>query len=379
MEKNDSTLEKNAESVEVKQVVKKSYINDENVVNKQYPICIASFPRSGNTMMRTIYENTTSTYTGDDMIIKYDDQSDLQLRYYDLGLHDNVKNTFLIKTHFPDFTFKPNEFKSQGAVLLVRNPFDAFDSYFEMTRTDSHHKKLSDEARKEPKNLKIFENFVNWLTPQYNEFHQFWIENLVKVPIKVLKYEWFTNNKEVGTREVFEFLFKFNADKAYFGNLTKEEILEKLEKDNIAHSTSYKPGTNASHNNSLEKGRYSQELLDKIVDVNYDVLNFFDFIDEYKKLHYEDLKLAILKKEKSLLESKKEPKSWGFKFDEIKEIQENLFKKFGEVENPLLRDHLVINDKLNDKIVNNYDECINFFDFDFEEFERKFGKVNIKS
>lgn len=364
-------MEKNSDlKTDTQQILKKTYINDDNVDNKQYPLCVASFPRSGNTMLRTILENTTGNYTGDDMIIKYDDESELQLRFFDLGVHNTVKNTFLIKTHFPNFSFPPNEFKSQGAVFIIRNPFDAFDSYFEMVQNDSHRAKLSEEVRKEQKTIEAFQKFIEWLIPQYHVFHEYWINGLKKIPVKIFKYEWFTNNKESATNEIFEFLFKFKADKVYLGGKSNEEIKEIIFKANVANSTSYKPGTSASHYISLEKNRFSQEQLDKIIDINYDVLSFFGYIEEFKQLKFENLKLAIEKKEKKIIESGKRV-DWGYKFDELEVMREKLLEKHQYVTDPLQRDYLMINDKSNDSIIDNYQDCIKFFNFDIQEFERK--------
>jgi hypothetical protein len=363
----EKTTDNNVDSV-----LKKFYISEESILNKQYPLCVASFPRSGNTMIRTIYENTTLTYTGDDMIVKYDDQSETQLNFYDLGTHNTIKNTFLIKTHYPNFAFKPNEFKAQGAIFLIRNPFDAFDSFFEMTRTDSHCKKLSDDARKDPKVESKFQEFINWIMHQYSEYHEYWIENFLKVPVKIIKYEWFINNKEQGTKEIFDYLFKFKADKNYFGNLSEEEILEKLKSSNTVHSISYKPG-NASNYTCLKKGRFNQELLDKIIDLNYEVLHFFGYIEEFKKQNFEDLNSAILKKEKTMQENNIKTKDWGYKFEDYNQISDKLFENFSKVDNPLSRNYLVINDKSNEKEINNYEEHVKFFDIDFEEWEKKFG------
>lgn len=278
----------------------KKYILDESIKNKQLPICIVSFPRSGNTMIRTIYENITQTYTGDDMIIKYDNDGDINLGSYGLGKNNSINNVFLIKTHYPNFSFPLNEFKCQGAILIVRNPFDVFDSYFEMAMTDTHHLKLSEEERNREEVQLNFTKFMKWVIPQYKFFCEFWMNQLDKIPIKVFKYEEFANNKESKTQEMFEFLFKFQADKLYYGDLCKDDIMEKIKNSEVTHSISYKPKNNANHYQSLEKKRFNQKMLDEIIDVNYDVLSFFGYIKEFKRLSYEDLKSAVNKKEKSI-------------------------------------------------------------------------------
>lgn len=320
----------------------KKFINDDKVQNKQLPICIASFPRSGNTMIRTIYENVTLTYTGDDMIVM-EDENEIQVNLcrYGIGVHNNIKNVFLIKTHFPNFTFPLNEFKSQGAILIVRNPFDTIDSFFELAVTDTHDVKLPEEERSREECKLKFKKFIKWVTPQYNDFHQYWINNLSNFPVKVFKYEDFTNNKELRTQELFEFLFKFKADKAYFGDLSEEEIKEKTKLTELVNSNSYKPGTGAKHYISLEKNRYDQEDLDEIIDLNYNVLSYFGYIEEFKSLNYENLKLAIKKKE-SIIELNSKTK-------DISKVNESSGKN--------ILSYLTINDK-SANFYNNYDDIV---------------------
>lgn len=51
----------------------------------------------------------------------------------------------LVKTHWPE---RPGwrAFEAHRAILLVRNPFDAIESYFNMTLTNTHHLTLKEEV-----------------------------------------------------------------------------------------------------------------------------------------------------------------------------------------------------------------------------------------
>ncbi|CAN0472101.1 unnamed protein product, partial [Hapterophycus canaliculatus] len=46
----------------------------------------------------------------------------------------------VVKTHYPERSgFRP--FECSKAILLVRNPFDAIDSYFNMALTNTHDRR----------------------------------------------------------------------------------------------------------------------------------------------------------------------------------------------------------------------------------------------
>lgn len=278
--------------------IKKNFINTNSVKEKQYLISIASFPRSGNTMIRNIYESITKSYTGDDMIT-----TGHLSTFYGLGLVNNTKNVFLCKTHYPFMNFRPNEFKTQGAIFIVRNPFDAFDSFFEFSQTDSHTKKLSESRRQDEKVIEAFEKFVNYLTVHYKKFHEYWINNVFnKIPVKIIKYENFTTDKNKQTEQLFEFLSKFNVDKSYFNDLSYDEISKILteQQESINTKYAYKPRADGKNYQSLLFKRYKQEQLDYIISELWDILLFFGYISDFKDLENENINSAIEKKEDSL-------------------------------------------------------------------------------
>lgn len=46
----------------------------------------------------------------------------------------------VVKTHYPErLGFRP--FEAERVILLVRNPFDAIDSYFNMALTNTHDRR----------------------------------------------------------------------------------------------------------------------------------------------------------------------------------------------------------------------------------------------
>jgi len=82
---------------------------------------LATYPRSGNSYTRWMVESlsdiqTSSIYCDPDLEVKLKGECDTEI-------------TYLIKTHFPHVKqIKPRG--CQRALVLVRNPFDTFLSYF---------------------------------------------------------------------------------------------------------------------------------------------------------------------------------------------------------------------------------------------------------
>lgn len=91
----------------------------------------------------------------------------------------------VVKTHWPERRgWRP--VPAHRAVLLVRNPFDAIDSYFNMCLTNTHHLSLTEEVY-----TKFFETWQAMLRSEarlWRAFHQWWLHQS-GVPIFVVRYE----------------------------------------------------------------------------------------------------------------------------------------------------------------------------------------------
>ena len=107
---------------------------------------LASYPRSGNTLLRTLLERTTGIITGSDT------RPDRTLSKALSTIHSLVGEgitshlkTPVIKTHFPErrgFMM----YNASRIILLVRNPYDAIDSYWNMCCTNTHTESVSEEV-----------------------------------------------------------------------------------------------------------------------------------------------------------------------------------------------------------------------------------------
>ena len=67
---------------------------------EQMSVCYATYPRSGNTLMRKYFENVTGTVTGSDMILKHSPNVALQFCGFKAeGITD--ERCWIKKSHFP--------------------------------------------------------------------------------------------------------------------------------------------------------------------------------------------------------------------------------------------------------------------------------------
>ncbi|OWZ21986.1 hypothetical protein PHMEG_0003383 [Phytophthora megakarya] len=164
-------------------------------------VAIVSYPRCGNSLMRGLLEKVTGVYTGCDT--RPDRSLSKELQQYGMkgeGVVD--ESVWFVKTHFPE-RVGYKAFPVKKAILVVRNPWDAIDSYFNMTLTNTHNKSLHESQ---------YERFAErWDGLLRNEidvwmkFHRYWTTK-VDIPIIVVRYEDLMMHREETLRRVFLFL-----------------------------------------------------------------------------------------------------------------------------------------------------------------------------
>lgn len=107
---------------------------------EQEAVIMASFPRSGNTLLRAYLEKIMGIATGSDCDISRKLNHDLMVMgLAGEGLVD--KQVLVIKTHYPE-RFSKTKFNAHRVILLVRNPLDCITSFFNMMCTNSHNKSV---------------------------------------------------------------------------------------------------------------------------------------------------------------------------------------------------------------------------------------------
>lgn len=155
---------------------------------------LASFPRSGNTWVRTLVEKATGYSTSS--------------LYCDKHLRKTFKSEcnrqtkFLVKTHYPvnfiSHTPDPQKHfhRFHRVVHLVRNPFDAIVSYHNFRGSFNHTLKLHTFSI-EPSNL-------DWYIRKYLSHFLYWSN----VPLRTLfiRYEDLRMNSARTLRDIVDFL-----------------------------------------------------------------------------------------------------------------------------------------------------------------------------
>jgi hypothetical protein len=107
-------------------------------------ILLSSYPRSGNSFLRKLIESYTGIISGSDSSPNRPLSSALlKCGFAGEGIVD--KSVWVIKTHFPERNGYVS-FPVVKVVLIVRNPFDAIESYFHLGMTNTHNKNLTNEA-----------------------------------------------------------------------------------------------------------------------------------------------------------------------------------------------------------------------------------------
>jgi hypothetical protein len=119
-------------------------------------VILASYPRSGNTLIRSYIEKITKICTGSDH------NTDLKLNkdLFELGMTGEGiidDRVWVVKTHYPE-RLGHSPLKVNKCVLLVRSPIDSIWSFFNMMCTQSHNKSIPED--KLPELQDIWQEFV---------------------------------------------------------------------------------------------------------------------------------------------------------------------------------------------------------------------------
>lgn len=149
----------------------------------QDTVVIASYPRSGNTMLRAYLEKVTGLVSGSDCdITKKLNQCLMNMGLAGEGLVD--KRVWTIKTHYPE-RYGKTRFGAERCVLLVRSPLDCFTSLFNMVCSGSHDMSIADNDFE--KFHTHWGEFIQQEITVWKDFHDFWLK--AKIPVHIIRYE----------------------------------------------------------------------------------------------------------------------------------------------------------------------------------------------
>jgi hypothetical protein len=243
---------------------------------------LSSYPRSGNTLLRTLLERITGIVTGSDTRPDRTLSKSLSLDHDLVG--EGVTNqslTPIIKTHFPERRGYMT-YNAERIILLVRNPFDAIDSYWNMCTTNTHTESVTDEIY--TKYAEKFRNLANYEFGTWLRFHTHWLtttstqfsppEHLGQ-PVLIVRFEDLIQHMEETMQDILKFitgvsytdeLHDFWKYRIRIGLGLPNQSTDKKALD-TANLGSYKPRTLGRQNTScigksLKKKRYGEEDLE---------------------------------------------------------------------------------------------------------------------
>src|SRR5690242_8678833 len=100
-------------------------------------------------------------------------------------------------------------FEFDRIILVVRNPFDALESMFNLYLTNSHNKSIeNDEYRRLAQE---WEGFINDIIPEWNRFHDYWYNYalLNNVPFYIVRYEDLLSDTKNQLMSLLKFLLNY--------------------------------------------------------------------------------------------------------------------------------------------------------------------------
>jgi hypothetical protein len=258
---------------------------------------LTSYPRSGNSLLRSLLERITGVCTGTDTRPNRSLSKELALEHNMVGEGvTSPESVHVVKTHFPERRGWKVIRHPQRIVLLTRNPYDAIDSYFHMSLTNSHTQSLTDDVAY-VQYRDFFEGLSISEMKTWNAFHKYWFETTRKayVPMLVVRYEDLLLRPHESIARVVAFMlnkplltthdrlppFWRNRLFRVLGSpnkLTPSSVLgpntqkEGQENDNMSDALvgnehhlstlgSYQPRVGGGIGKSIRKGRFSNDLL----------------------------------------------------------------------------------------------------------------------
>ena len=226
---------------------------------------LVSYPRSGNTLLRTLFERTTGMVTGSDT------RPDRSLSKALAEAHNLVgegvtqqSKTCFVKTHWPE-RVGCRVFRAHRVVLIVRNPFDAIDSYWNLNATNTHTDTVTEDVYLAF--MDVFEDLARNEIKVWCEFHQFWLDKsrIDNLPLLLIRFEDLIQQPQVIMTQLLEFMSGSSSPLGLFWQQRIAHAATTSEEHNNNNLGSYTPRTATrgikSVGKSIQKQRYSEELL----------------------------------------------------------------------------------------------------------------------
>lgn len=222
-------------------------------------VVLVSYPRSGNTLLRNLLERVTGLVTGSD---NRPDRALSRALAVDHNLVGEgvTKRVRVVKTHFPE----RSGFALQGsrAILLIRNPFDAIDSYWNLNLTNTHTETVVDQVYQD--HADSFADMAKNELKVWIRFHLFWMK--AQIPVILVRYEDLLSNMKEEMNRIIQFIATDTLSSFW-----KERVDHACGDGNNPSSLgSYRPRVatgKGSIGKSIAKKRYDDDLLKELHDI----------------------------------------------------------------------------------------------------------------
>jgi len=203
---------------------------------------LASYPRSGNTLLRNLLERTLNIVTGSDTRPDRNLSKDLALKHNLVGEGITSPSlTPVVKTHFPERRGR-GPFDASRVILLVRNPYDAIDSYWNMCCTNTHTESVVEDVYDQ--HAGKFRGLARSEIHTWMDFLKYWVidghvdAERARLPTLIVRYEDLILQTKSVMEEVMTFLL--------YGNNTEGKSLHPFWRWRVHHSLDISPNINSN-------------------------------------------------------------------------------------------------------------------------------------
>jgi Sulfotransferase domain len=145
---------------------------------------LASYPRSGNTYVRSLLESITGFVTLSDT--RADRPLSMALANHHGLVGEGRCGGPICKTHWPE-RMGCAPYKASRVILLVRNPYDAIDSYWHLNATNTHTQKVTPQVYQDHQAL--FQALTRNEMHVWSAFLDFYWQQRNNVPVLLVRYE----------------------------------------------------------------------------------------------------------------------------------------------------------------------------------------------
>ncbi len=238
-----------------------SYNSSPTPNDAQTQVLLTSYPRSGNTLLRTLLTRVTRVQTGSDTLPSRPLSHALALAHSLPGEGIIDPRVKVIKTHYPERAgYAP--FSAKRVVLLVRNPWDAIDSYWNMCLTNTHTESVTAEVYS--RYATMYSQFVVNEADVWARFIDWWVKRAQKsgTPLMVVRFEDLTRDTASTMSRIMHFV---NSGVV---SVDEESRIRELEEGRIETYGSYRPRSGGI-GKSLSKDRFTDNVIDEVCKVKY--------------------------------------------------------------------------------------------------------------